>query len=105
MAQGEHFEVECRARLCESAERQNKQDQQGCHRPESLSPVAGKFNGSNAYGVQKAQHRVVVHDRDSIYSEGVDRTIAAMGLTGPQDAGANAASERLLRATDRHDPA
>jgi AraC-like DNA-binding protein len=23
----------------------------GCHRPESLSPVAGKFNGSNAYGV------------------------------------------------------
>jgi putative transposase len=26
-------------------------------------------------------HRFVVHDHDSIYSEGVDRTIAAMGLT------------------------
>ena len=26
-------------------------------------------------------HRFVVHDRDSIYSESVDRTIAAMGLT------------------------
>jgi putative transposase len=26
-------------------------------------------------------HRFVVHDHDSIYSEGLDRTIAAMGLT------------------------
>jgi hypothetical protein len=26
-------------------------------------------------------HRYVIHDRDSIYSEGVDRTLAAMGLT------------------------
>jgi len=26
-------------------------------------------------------HRFVVHDHDSIYSEGVDRTIAATGLT------------------------
>ena len=26
-------------------------------------------------------HRYVIHDRDSIYSDGVDRTLAAMGLT------------------------
>jgi transposase InsO family protein len=46
------------------------------------------------------QHRFVVHDHDSIYSEGVDRTIAAMGLTvlrtpvrAPQ---ANAFCERLI---------
>src|SRR6267142_3584465 len=26
-------------------------------------------------------HRWIIHDRDSIYSEGVDRTIRAMGLT------------------------
>jgi transposase InsO family protein len=46
------------------------------------------------------QHRFVVHDHDSIYSEGVDRTIAAMGLTvlrtpvrTPQ---ANAFCERLI---------
>jgi transposase InsO family protein len=45
-------------------------------------------------------HRYVVHDHDSIYSEGVDRTIAAMGLTvlktpvrAPQ---ANAFCERLI---------
>jgi len=45
-------------------------------------------------------HRFVVHDRDSIYSESVDRTIAAMGLTvlktpvrAPQ---ANAFCERLI---------
>ena len=45
-------------------------------------------------------HRFVVHDHDSIYSEGVDRTIAAMGLTvlrtpvrAPQ---ANAFCERLI---------
>ena len=45
-------------------------------------------------------HRFVVHDRDSIYSDGVDRTIAAMGLTvlktpvrAPQ---ANAFCERLI---------
>jgi hypothetical protein len=25
-------------------------------------------------------HRFVIHDRDAIYSEGVDRTLAAMGL-------------------------
>jgi transposase InsO family protein len=45
-------------------------------------------------------HRMVIHDRDSIYSEGVDRTLAAMGLTvlqtpvrAPQ---ANAFCERLV---------
>jgi putative transposase len=45
-------------------------------------------------------HRFVVHDHDSIYSEGVDRTIAAIGLTvlrtptrAPQ---ANAFCERLI---------
>lgn len=26
-------------------------------------------------------HRFVIHDRDTIYSEGVDRTLEAMGLT------------------------
>jgi transposase InsO family protein len=46
------------------------------------------------------QHRFVIHDRDDIYSEGVDRTVAAMGLTvlktpvrSPQ---ANACCERLI---------
>jgi putative transposase len=45
-------------------------------------------------------HRFLIHDRDSIYSEDVDRTIAAMGLTilktpvrAPQ---ANAYCERLI---------
>jgi putative transposase len=45
-------------------------------------------------------HRFVIHDRDSIYSEGVDRTLSAMGLTvlrtpvrAPQ---ANAFCERLI---------
>jgi transposase InsO family protein len=45
-------------------------------------------------------HRFVIHDRDTIYSEGVDRTLAAMGLTvlrtpvrAPQ---ANAFCERLV---------
>ena len=45
-------------------------------------------------------HRFVLHDHDSIYSEGVDRTLAAMGLTvlktpvrAPQ---ANAFCERLI---------
>ena len=45
-------------------------------------------------------HQYVIHDRDSIYSEGVDRTLAAMGLTvlrmpvqAPQ---ANAFCERLV---------
>jgi putative transposase len=46
------------------------------------------------------QHRFLIHDHDSIYSAGVDRTIAAMGLTilrtpvrSPQ---ANAFCERLI---------
>jgi len=45
-------------------------------------------------------HRFLIHDHDSIYSDGVDRTIAAMGLTilktpvrSPQ---ANAFCERLI---------
>jgi transposase InsO family protein len=45
-------------------------------------------------------HRWVIHDRDSIYAEGVDATVAAMGLTilktpvrAPQ---ANAYCERLI---------
>ncbi len=48
--------------------------------------------------------RFVVHDRDCIYSEGVDQTIAAMGLTVLKDARAGAAGERVLRTLDRHDP-
>jgi transposase InsO family protein len=46
------------------------------------------------------RHRLVIHDRDTIYSEGVDRTLAAMGLTvlkapvrAPQ---ANAFCERVI---------
>ena len=45
-------------------------------------------------------HRLVIHDRDAIYSEGVDRTLEAMGLTvlktqvrAPQ---ANAFCERVI---------
>src|SRR4051812_14428794 len=45
-------------------------------------------------------HRFVIHDRDMIYSEGVDRTLEAMGLTvlrtparAPQ---ANAFCERVI---------
>ena len=45
-------------------------------------------------------HRFVIHDRDTIYSEGVDRTLEAMGLTvlktpvrAPQ---ANAFCERVI---------
>jgi transposase InsO family protein len=47
-----------------------------------------------------SNHQFVIHDRDSIYSEGVDATLAAMGLTvlktpvrAPQ---ANAFCERLI---------
>jgi len=50
-------------------------------------------------------HRFVVHDHDRIFSEGVDRTIAAMGLTvlktpvrAPQ---ANAFCERVIGAIRR----
>ena len=45
-------------------------------------------------------HRFVVHDHDSIYSEGVDRTIEAMGLrvlkTPVRAPQANASCERLI---------
>jgi hypothetical protein len=45
----------------------------------------------------------VIHDRDSSYSEGVDATVAAMGLTILKDACAGTSSERALRTADRHD--
>jgi transposase InsO family protein len=32
-------------------------------------------------GADDRAHRFVVHDRDSTYSDGVDRSLAAMGLT------------------------
>jgi putative transposase len=45
-------------------------------------------------------HRFVIHDRDTIYSEGVDRTLAAMGLivlkTPVRAPQANAFCERLI---------
>ena len=45
-------------------------------------------------------HRFVIHDRDAIYSEGVDRTLAAMGLiavkTPVRAPTANAFCERLV---------
>jgi transposase InsO family protein len=45
-------------------------------------------------------HRFVIHDRDSIYSEGVDRTLRAMGLrvlkTPDWSPQANAHCERLI---------
>ena len=45
-------------------------------------------------------HRYVIHDRDSIYSEGVDRTLATIGLavlkTPVQPPQANAFCERLI---------
>jgi transposase InsO family protein len=45
-------------------------------------------------------HRFVIHDHDGIYSDGVDRTIAAMGLTvlktPVQSPQANAFCERLI---------
>jgi transposase InsO family protein len=51
-------------------------------------------------GPGEAAHRFVIHDRDTIYSEGVDRTLEAMGLTvlktpvrAPQ---ANAFCERVI---------
>jgi putative transposase len=50
--------------------------------------------------IKPGAHRFLIHDRDSIYSDGVDRTIAAMGLTvvktpvrSPQ---ANAFCERVI---------
>ena len=45
--------------------------------------------------------RWVIHDRDSIYSEGVDATLAAMELTIPKTTHAGFSSERILRAVDR----
>jgi hypothetical protein len=48
-------------------------------------------------------HRFVIHDRDTIYSEGVDRTLEAMGLAVLKTPSACSTSEHLLRALDRHD--
>jgi putative transposase len=46
------------------------------------------------------RHRYVLHDRDAIYSEGVDHTLSAMGLTvlktPPRAPQANAFCERLI---------
>jgi hypothetical protein len=42
----------------------------------------------------------VIHDRDRIYSEGVDATLLAMGLTILKTPGTS--SERSLRTRDRH---
>jgi hypothetical protein len=36
---------------------------------------------SSGWWCRAILHRFVLHDHDSIYSEGVDRTVAAMGLT------------------------
>jgi putative transposase len=52
-----------------------------------------------------ALHRFVIHDRDSIYSDGVDRTIQAMGLTVLKTTRSVAAGECVLRTRDRYDPA
>jgi putative transposase len=45
-------------------------------------------------------HRFVIHDRDTIYSQGIDRTLAAMGLivlkTAVQVPQTNAFCERLI---------
>jgi putative transposase len=49
-------------------------------------------------------HRFVIHDRDTIYSEGVDRTLEAIGLTVLKTPAPRSTSEHLLRARDWHDP-
>jgi putative transposase len=50
-------------------------------------------------------HRFVIHDRDTIYSEGVDRTLEAMGLrvlkTPVRVPQANAFCERVIRTIRR----
>jgi putative transposase len=48
-------------------------------------------------------HRFVVHDRDSIF-RGCRSHDCGDGADSPQDPGAGAASERVLRTADRHDP-
>ena len=49
-------------------------------------------------------HRFVIHDRDTIYSERVDRTLEAMGLTVLKTPVRAPQANRLLRTRDRHDP-
>jgi hypothetical protein len=48
------------------------------------STVSARFRDSRAGRLvmsDEQPHRFLIHDHDSIYSDGVDRTIAAMGLT------------------------
>jgi hypothetical protein len=52
--------------------------------------------------ITPGDHRYVLHDRDSIYSDGVDRTLTAMAGDGAENAGTGASGERLLRTSDRH---
>src|SRR5258708_23636776 len=47
--------------------------------------------------------RVLIHDRDSIYSAAVDGAVGAMGLTVLKTPVRLPASERVLRTADRHD--
>jgi hypothetical protein len=47
-------------------------------------------------------HRYVIHDRDSIYSEGVDRTLAAMGLTVLRTPVQAPQANAFLRTPGRH---
>jgi hypothetical protein len=64
-------------------------------------------------------HRFVIHDRDTIYSEGVDRTLEAMGLAvhrrdidGDTDSGTTGHAQEVRRQSEarscvcrvRHDP-
>ncbi len=50
-------------------------------------------------------HRFVIHDRDAIYAEGVDRTLEAMGLEVLKTPGRCSTSKRVLRTPDRHNTA
>jgi hypothetical protein len=49
-------------------------------------------------------HRFVIHDRDTIYSESVDRSLEAMGLAVSSDAGSGTSGERVLRTIGRDEP-
>jgi putative transposase len=49
-------------------------------------------------------HRFVIHDCDTIYSNGVDRTLEALGADDPQNPCTRSTSERVLRTSDRDDP-
>jgi RNA polymerase sigma factor (sigma-70 family) len=51
MTQGKYLEMKRDSRPRQAAERQEHRNQDGCHREQSLSAAAGKFNGANAYRV------------------------------------------------------